>query len=326
MGHIAMTRLGFGGAWIGNLLHEVPEAEAAAAVSAAWDAGVRYFDTAPHYGLGLSERRLGAALSECPRDEIVISTKVGRMLVPNPAGASERDLANGFDVPAGLRRVWDFSADGVRRSLAESLERLGMARVDIALIHDPDESDDHEAAFRTAVPALVELRAQGAVRSIGVGSKSWQTLLPFVLETDIDTIMLAGRYTLLEQPALGELLPACQRRGVSVLNAGVFNSGILTREWPEEDLTYEYSRVPPALLDRARKIASVCRRHGTSLPHAALVFAAAHPSVASIVVGAERAAHILRAVELLAAPPPPAALWEELRAEGLLRPDAPTPS
>ena len=320
-----LTRLGFGAASVGNLYRAISDDAAAATISAAWDAGVRYFDTAPHYGLGLSERRLGKALRERPRAELVVSTKVGRRLVPNPGGEHERDLDNGFDVPTDIRRIWDFSADGVRRTLAQSLERLGLARVDIALIHDPEESDDPDAAVRTAYPALAELRAEGAIASVGVGSKNWQILRRFVDETDIDVIMLAGRYTLLEQPALDELLPACQRRGVSVLNVGVFNSGLLARDWPEEDDLYEYRRAPPELVARARTIASVCRRHGTSLPHAALVFAAAHPSVASIVVGSARPEHIVRSAELMAAPPPPAALWQELRAQGLLRPEAPTP-
>jgi D-threo-aldose 1-dehydrogenase len=321
-----VTRLGLGGAPLGNLLQAISDEDAAATIDAAWDAGVRYFDTAPHYGLGLSELRLGKALRGRARNDFVVSTKVGRRLVPNPGGDRQRDLANGFDVPAGLRRVWDFSADGIRRTLTDSLERLGLARVDIALIHDPDESDDPDAAIRTAVPALAELRAEGAVATIGVGSKSWQILRRFVDETDIDAIMLAGRYTLLEQPALDELLPACQRRGVSVLNVGVFNSGLLARDWPEHDDTYEYRRAAPELVARAREIAGVCRKHGTSLPHAALVFAAAHPSVTSIVVGATEPGHIRRAAELLASPPPPPALWQELRARGLLRPEAPAPS
>jgi D-threo-aldose 1-dehydrogenase len=323
---LGVTRLGFGGASVGNLYREVSDEDAAATVGAAWDVGVRYFDTAPHYGLGLSERRLGQALRDRPRAELVVSTKVGRRLVPNPGGENQRDLDNGYDVPAGVRRVWDFSADGIRRTLTESLDRLGLARVEIALIHDPEESDDPDAAVRSAYPALAELRAEGAIAAVGVGSKNWQILRRFVDETDIDVIMLAGRYTLLEQPALDELLPACQRRGVSVLNVGVFNSGLLARDWPEEDDPYEYRRAPPELVARARKIARVCRQHGTSLPHAALVFAGAHPSVTSIVVGSARPEHIVRSAELMAAPPPPAALWQELRAQGLLRPDAPTPS
>jgi len=322
---VEVTELGFGAASIGNLYKVVPDEEAAAAVTAAWDRGVRYFDTAPHYGLGLSERRMGAVLAGYPRNGYTLSTKVGRLLVANPGGADKRDLDNGFDVPATLRRQWDFTADGVRRSLDESLERLGLNRIDLVLIHDPEESDDPEAALAQAYPALHELRSQGVIGAVGVGSKQVQILHRFVTETELDTVMLAGRYTLLEQPALDDLLPACEKHGVSVLNVGVFNSGLLAREWPEDGGKYEYGDAPPELVERARRIAAVCREYGTSLPHAALVFAGAHPTVASVVVGAGRAAHMLRDADLADAPPPPAGLWDALVAQGLLRPDAPVP-
>jgi D-threo-aldose 1-dehydrogenase len=323
---VAVSALGFGAASIGNLYRAVPDEQAAATVATAWEAGVRYFDTAPHYGLGLAERRLGEALAGYSRDEYVLSTKVGRLLVADPAGAERSDLAHGFDVPAASRRVWDFSADGVRRSITESLDRLGLDRVDVVLIHDPEESDDPRSALVDAYPALHELRAQGAIGAIGVGSKQIEILGRFVDETEIDVIMLAGRYTLLEQPALDDLLPSCHRRGVSVINVGVFNSGMLAADWPQDGARYEYRDAPPELLDRARGIAAACRRHGTSLPHAALVFAAAHPSVASVVVGAGKPAHIRRNAELFAAPPPPAQLWADLMADGLLRADAPIPN
>lgn len=323
---VAVTALGFGSAPIGNLYRAVAEEQASATVATAWDAGVRYFDTAPHYGLGLAERRLGRALARYPRDEYVVSTKVGRLLVPDPDGAGRTDLDNGFEVPADLRRVWDLSVGGVRRSLDESLGRLGLDRIDVALIHDPDESDDPEAALTHAYPALHELREQGVVGAIGVGSKHLAILGRFVAEADIDVVMLAGRYTLLEQPALDDLLPACLRRGVSVVNVGVFNSGLLASDWPDRDARYEYAAAPADLVDRARRIAAVCRRHGTTLPRAALAFAGAHPSVASVVVGVERPEHMRRNAELFAAPPPPEQLWAELVAEGLLRADAPIPS
>lgn len=322
---VDVTALGFGAAPIGNLFKAVPDEQAAQTVTAAWDAGIRYFDTAPHYGVGLAERRMGAVLRGYPREEFVLSTKVGRLLVPDPDGEGRSDIDNGFEVPATTKRVWDFSADGVRRSIAESLERMGLDRVDIALIHDPEESDDEEAALTSAYPALHELRAQGVVGAIGVGSKQSQILGRFVDESDIDVIMLAGRYTLLEQPALDDLLPACLRRGVSVLNVGVFNSGLLASDWPADDARYEYGDTPGELLDRARQLAGACQRHGTSLPRAALAFAAAHPAVASVVVGAGLPGHIRRNAELFAAPLPPAGLWEDLRSSGLLRPDAPVP-
>ena len=321
---VAVTALGLGAAGLGNLFAAMPDGVAESIVDAAWQRGVRLFDTAPHYGLGLSERRLGAALSGRPRDGYVLSTKVGRVLVDNPAGGS--DLDNGFDVPATLRRAWDFSAQGVRHSLAASLERLGLDRVDIALIHDPDDSGDPRAALDQAYPALDALRAQGVVGAIGVGSRHCGTLTRFVTGTDIDTVMLAGRYTLLEQPALDELLPACERRGVSVLNAAVFNSGLLAVDRPDASRPYEYRPVPAALLDRALRIAAVCERYGTSLPGAALAFAAAHPAVAAVVVGAAAPEQLVRNAELLAAPAPPAELWHELVAGGLLRPDAPVPA
>ncbi|MBT8227998.1 MAG: aldo/keto reductase [Dactylosporangium sp.] len=319
---VTVTALGLGGASIGNLYRAVSDADADAVIEAAWAAGVRYFDTAPHYGLGLSERRLGARLRGLPRDEYVLSTKVGRLLVPDPAGADRRDR-DGFDVPATTRRAWDFSADGVRRSLDDSLRRLGLDRVDLALIHDPEEGDP-VAALAEAYPALHELRDWGVVGAIGVGSKRWQTLARFVAETDIDAVMLAGRYTLLEQPALAELLPACATRGVSVINVGVFNSGLLAVEHPDAEQHYEYGQAPDRLVRRAQRIAEVCRRHRTTLPAAALAFSGAHPAVASIVLGSGRAAHLRRNAELLALPPPPG-LWQDLVDHELLSPTAPTP-
>jgi D-threo-aldose 1-dehydrogenase len=318
---VAVTRLGLGCASVGNLYSAIPDDTAEAIVDAAWTAGVRYFDTAPHYGLGLSERRLGSALRGRPRAAYTISTKVGRRLEPDPGGAGVRD-SEGFDVPADHRRVWDFTPDGVRRTLAGSLDRLGLDRVDIVLLHDPEE---HVAeALGLAYPVLHELRAQGVVGAIGVGTRRHDVLRRFVMDTDIDAVMLAGRYTLLEQPALDDLLPACLERGVSVLNAAVFNSGLLAVDRPAGTATYDYLPVPPDKLARARRIAEVCRRHGVSLPAAALAFAGAHPAVVTVVAGAARPEEVRRNAALAAAPPP-AALWADLVAEGLLRPDAPTP-
>jgi D-threo-aldose 1-dehydrogenase len=323
---VTVTDLGLGTASLGNLYHEVSDEAAAATIDAAWAAGIRYYDTAPHYGLGLAERRLGAGLRCRRRDEFVVSTKVGRLLVDNARDTGARDLDNGFDVPANLRRVWDFSADGVRRSLSESLCRLGLDRVDIALIHDPEESDEPGAALEYAYPALDEMRAQGVLGAIGVGSKQIQILTRFVAEADIDIVMLAGRYTLLEQPALDDLLPACEARGVGVVNVGVFNSGILAEDWPDGTAAYEYGTAPLPVLERAQRIARACRQYGVSLPRAALAFAAAHPLVCSVALGAGTPEHIARNVELMTQPLPPADLWRELVADGLLRPDAPVPS
>jgi D-threo-aldose 1-dehydrogenase len=289
---------GFGGAGIGNLFSAVSDEEALAAVDAAWDAGVRYFDTAPHYGLGLSERRLGAALRRRPRAEYVLSTKVGRLLVPHAGGGRDDE---GFDVPATHRRVWDFSRDGVRRSLEQSLERLGLDSVDVALIHDPEHH--WRQAVSEACPALAELRDQGVIKAIGVGMNQWRMPAAFVRETDLDVILLAGRYTLLDQSAAAELLPLCLERGVPVLAAGVFNSGVLA--------THDHVPAPPELLDRARRIAGVCERHGVTLPQAALAFPLRHPAVAAVVVGMRSAAEVERN-RALAANPVPEALWSDL--------------
>jgi len=320
---ISFGRLGLGCAQLGNLYTAMTDDVGAATVAAAWDAGVRYFDTAPHYGLGLSERRLGAALRARHRDAYAISTKVGRLLVPDPAGAGRRD-AEGFDVPADHRRVWDFSADGMYRSVADSLERLGLDRIDLVLLHDPEEHAD--TAIDEAYPALHKLRAEGAVRAIGIGSKQLAVLNRFAAHTDLDAVMVAGRYTLLEQPALDTLLPECGRRGVSVINVGVFNSGLLAEETPRGGLPYEYAQAPPEMVARASAIAAACGRHGTSLPAAALAFAGAHPAITTVVVGAQGPDQVRRNAALASAPPPPAALWADLVAGGLLRPDAPVPA
>jgi D-threo-aldose 1-dehydrogenase len=319
---VAVTRLGLGCASIGNLYAATSDEAAAATVDAAWAAGIRYFDTAPHYGLGLSERRLGAALRGRPRAAYTVSTKVGRRLEADPAGAGGRDR-QGFDVPADHRRVWDFTADGVRRTLAGSLDRLGLDRVDVVLLHDPE--DHLRDALTLAYPVLHELRAQGVIGAIGVGTRRHDVLRTFVLETEIDVVMLAGRYTLLEQPALDDLLPACLHRGVSVLNAAVFNSGLLALDRPSDAAKYDYLPAPAAVLDRARRLADVCRRHGVPLPSAALAFALGHPAVAAAVAGAASPEEVRRNAALVAGEPPPAALWTDLVAEGLLRPDAPTP-
>lgn len=310
---LSVSEYGFGAAPIGNLFTAVSDAEAGAAVDAAYDAGFRLFDTAPHYGLGLSERRLGAALAGRPRDSYTLSTKVGRLLVPAPTGGPAGRDDQGFDVPADLRRVWDFSRDGVRRSLEESLERLGLDAVDIVLIHDPD--DHWEQAVSEAYPALAELRDQGVVKAVGVGMNQSEMLARFVRETGVDMVMLAGRHTLLDQSGEEELLPLCQERGVSVVAAGVFNSGLLATHDPSG--TYDYAPAPAPLLARARRIAAVCESHGVTLPQAALAFPLRHPAVASVVVGARSAAEVARNAALTARPVPEG-LWAELAAEDLI--------
>ncbi|GAB3824229.1 aldo/keto reductase [Dactylosporangium cerinum] len=307
-------RLGLGCAQLGNLYHEIDDERAHATVDAAWDAGVRYFDTAPHYGLGLSERRLGEALRGRRRDQYTISTKVGRLLVGDPSYAGGMDT-EGFVVPATHRRVWDFSRDGIRRSLEASLARLGLDRVDVALLHDPEEHS--EVALRTGFPALAELRDEGLVGAIGAGSKDAAILTRLVTEYAPDVVMVAGRFTLLEQPARETLLPACAAAGVEVFNVGVFNSGLLAVDDPGADLPYEYGAAPVALVAKARAIAGVCDRHGTTLPAAALAFAAGHPAITAVVVGADSPEQVRRNAALAIAPPP-GALWPALREAGLL--------
>ncbi|MFI7424734.1 aldo/keto reductase [Nonomuraea sp. NPDC049684] len=303
---IDLPRVGLGGAPLGNLYQAISGEQARATVDAAWDSGVRLFDTAPHYGLGLSERRLGAALAE--RSGYVLSTKVGRLVVPSRV----RDDDEMFDVPVGLGRAWDFSADGVRDSLEDSLARLGLPEIDIALIHDPD--DHLEQALAEAYPALAELREQGVVKAIGVGMNQWQAPLRFVRETGVDVVMLAGRYTLLDQSGL-PLLDECAERGVRVLAAGVFNSGLLATPAPSG--TFDYAPAPAPLLDRAARIAGVCERHGVSLPQAAMAFPLRHPAVASIVLGARAPEEVLANAALWSRPVPEE-LWLELAGEGLL--------
>lgn len=300
--NVEVTEIGLGTAQLGDLYEELDQAEATAIVDAAWDSGVRYFDTAPHYGLGLAEARLGVALQRRPRDEYVVSTKVGRLLVPDGFG--------------GLVRQWDFSAAGVERSLEESLARLGLDRIDIALIHDPQEH--LEDALATAYPALAKLKDSGVVGAIGVGTGDIRSLTSFVLDTEVDALMIAGRFTLLEQPALAEIIPACAARGISVLNAGVFNSGLLATPHPLATARYEYSAVSADLLDRARQLAEAAQRHGTTLPQAALKFAARHPTVASLVLGADSPGQITENVRLAGEDRSMDDLWRELEVAGLL--------
>jgi D-threo-aldose 1-dehydrogenase len=311
---VLLTELGFGAAQGGNLYRARSEQTFAAAVDAAWDAGIRYFDTAPHYGLGLSERRLGAALRARPRDDYVVSTKVGRLLVPSPGTAHLTD-AEGFEVAADHRRVWDFSRDGVLRSLEASLERTGLDRIDVVYLHDPD--DHWQQAATEAVPTLVGLRDQGVIRAIGAGMNQSAMLTRFVRETDIDLVMCAGRFTLLEQGALHDLLPAAEEEGVAVVIAGVYNSGLLARDRPPADARYNYQQVPAALLDRARRIAQICESYGTTLPEAALAFVRTHIAVSCTVVGLGSTAQVKENVRRAGADVP-AGLWPALVSAGLI--------
>ncbi|MPV48496.1 aldo/keto reductase [Pseudactinotalea sp. HY160] len=311
-------RLGFGAAGFGNLFAERSEEQVRQIAEAAWDAGMRYFDTAPHYGLGLSERRLGAFLATKPREEFVLSTKVGRLLTPvsNPTGAL--DLANDFHVPADHERVQDYTAGGIRRSIEDSLERLGLDRIDIAYLHDPDKAEiGLDAALDQALPALEQLRDEGIVEAVGVGSMSTAAMVAAVRRADLDVLMCAGRYTLLEQGAAAELLPLCLERDVRVVTASIFNSGLLARATPSRSGRYEYGAVPPELYERAVAIAAVCARHGVELPTAALQYTLRHPAVAAVVVGISRLEQVAQNNERMAVPVPDR-LWSDLAAEGLI--------
>lgn len=311
--------LGFGAAGIGNLYRAISDDDAAAAVQAGWDGGIRYFDTAPHYGLGLSERRLGAALAGKPRADFLVSTKVGRLLVPaRPLGPGQTRARDdeGFDVPADTVRRWDPSEAGIRRSLEESLQRLGLDYVDVLYLHDPDVYD-LEAGIRQALPALEKLRAEGLVKAIGVGANTVWGLQECVQRADLDLIMLASRYTLLEQPALAELLPACTAKGVGVVNVGVYNSGLLSRNTVPDDARYDYGPAPVPVLERARVLAACCTEFGVELPTAALQFSLRHPTVRTVVVGVSTAEQIRQNIARMNQSVP-AELWEALRHRGLI--------
>jgi D-threo-aldose 1-dehydrogenase len=314
------TDLAFGAAAIGNLFTAVSDEDARATVDAAWDAGIRVFDTAPHYGLGLSERRLGAALRARPREEFVLSTKVGRILepVPGPAEGDDPDGddpvcedpvgedPDGFAVPAAFRRVWDFSGDGVRRSIEASLERLGLDRVDSVLIHDPD--DHEEQAISEAYPALAKLRSEGVIGAIDVGMNQTRIPLRFMRETNIDFVLLAGRYTLLDRSGT-ELLDEASERGVGIMIGGVFNSGLLVD--PKPSSTYNYVTVPPEILNEALRLKEVCGQHGIPLRAAALQFPYRHSAVKSVLIGARSPEEVRDCVEM-ARLPIPDALWAEI--------------
>lgn len=329
---LEVTTLGFGAAPIGGFRASMPDRDAIAIVDEAWAQGVRLFDTSPFYGYGRSELRIGTALRDRPRDAFVLSTKIGRTLRP---------LRPGETPPEGLRKgglpgfvpTFDYTYDGVMRSVEQSCLRLGIARIDVLLVHDVDfwtigDKALLEERFRTVMDsgyrALDELRRAGVVGAIGCGLNESDMCLRFARAGDFDCMLLAGRYTLLEQGALAELLPFCVQRGMSIILGGPFNSGILAGP-VREDAWYDYAPAPAALLDRARRIEAVCTRHAVPLPAAALQFPLAHPAVASVIPGAlaveevaQNAAHLRRAI--------PPALWAELRHEGLLDPAAPVPT
>lgn len=327
---LAVTPLGFGGAPLGNLFAAVPEMEAQATLQTAWDAGVRLYDTAPLYGLGLSESRVGGFLRGRPRDTFVLSTKVGRVLEDC---SPEKAMPDKFiDVPS-RRFDYDYSYDGVMRSLEDSLERLGLDRIDILLCHDVDvfthgtqaAADQRVEEFMASgYRAALSLREQGTVRAIGAGLNEWEIAERMARAGDFDLFLLAGRYTLLEQTALDSFLPFCESRGIGILLGGPFNSGILATG-ARDDAVYNYSPAPPDILERVARIEAVCAAHAVPIAAAALQFPLAHPSVFTTIPGARQPEEVVRAVETLESPIP-AALWSDLRSAGLLHDAAPLPA
>lgn len=325
---LPVSAIGFGGAPLGDLYARLDDGEAIAAVEAALASGITLFDTAPLYGHGLSEHRFGTALRRVPRERFLVSSKVGRWMRPGGPRGDGSNFVGGLPHEA----VFDYSYDGAMRSIEQSLLRLGLDRLDIVLIHDVDVwthgAERIEARFREAMEgayrALAQLRAEGAVTAIGVGVNEADMCLRFAQAGDFDCMLLAGRYSLLEQPALDAFLPLAQEKGIAVLVGGVFNSGILATG-AVSGARYNYRPAPPEILDRVRGIERVCRAHGVALADAALQFPLGHAAVASIVLGAVSPHEVRRNVEALRRRIP-AALWSELKAEGLLNEAAPTPS
>ena len=314
MSDLVLGRLGFGTADIGNHVRAMTDEQARELLETAWEGGIRHFDTAPHYGLGLAERRLGAFLATKPRDEYVVSTKVGRLLEPNPDGADRLD-DEGFVVPAETRRVWDFTEAGVRRSLEESLIRLGIGAVDVVYLHDPERWDLH-TALELGLPALCRLRDDGLVSAIGVASMSTDALLAGARSAVLDLVMAAGRYTLADQDAAAAVLPACRENGVGVVAAAVFNGGLLAAK-PTEQSTFDYRAVPDDILARARRIEAVCATYAVPLAAAALQFPLQDDVVRSVVAGGVAPGQVRENVAHMSVPVPDA-LWEQLDAEGLV--------
>ena len=320
---VCVTRLGLGSAPLGGntaadgLYGGAVFDESLRIVDKAYEAGVRYFDTAPLYGWGKSEARVGAALAGLDRDSLTISTKAGRVL--NPVS----DEARGPENLPELEDVFDYTRDGIRRSLEDSLVRLNTDRVEILLLHDADQGGLEKEGFETALPTLVELREEGVVKAIGCGMNEWEMTARFVRAFDLDYVLLAGRYTLLEQGALDEFLPLCEERGVKIAVGGPYNSGVLARDL-DGPVSYDYEIAPQSVIDRAKALGAVCRQNGVDLKAAAIQFVVAHPAVATVIPGATTLEELEQNLQMAQAPIPPA-LWEDLRSENLIHPDAPTP-
>jgi len=327
---IETTLLGLGGAPLGDLYEVIPEPRAAETIETAYRLGVRLFDTAPLYGMGVSEHRFGAVLRQKPheRHDFVMCTKVGRYLVPQDRSSVDRSVFKGG---LDFRLVADYSYDGTMRAIDQSFQRLGMNRIDVAHIHDVDVQTWGEEGYRQrfkeasdgAFRALAELRSQGVIKAVGVGVNETGPLLDFAAAGDYDCFMLAGRYTLLQPQALDELLPLCESRGIGVLTAGPYNSGILATG-ARPGAMYNYKPAPQPILDRVAQIETVAARYGVPLAAAAIQFPLAHPAVSAMVPGAVRPSEVEANVALIEHPIP-GDFWAELKHENLLRADAPTP-
>lgn len=322
-----VTLMGFGAAPIGNFLRTIAEAESEAMIHAAWQAGIRYFDTAPMYGHGLSEARIGHGLRWYPRKDFVLSTKVGRLLKAKPR--SQIDFRPWVDA-LPFEVIFDYSYDGTLRSIEDSLQRLGLESIDIAFIHDCDtftHGDRQPEVFRQAMDgagrALIRLRDEGVVKAIGLGVNEWEVCLAALRQQDFDCFLLAGRYTLLEQEALNEFLPLCQQRNAAVVLGAGYNSGILaTGAVP--GAKYNYAPAPPAIMEKVRRIEAVCKRHAVPLKAAALQFVLGHPCIVTNVLGTRTVAQLEDNIAQFKTMIP-IAFWEALKQEGLVREDAPLP-
>jgi D-threo-aldose 1-dehydrogenase len=315
---LQVTRLGLGGAPLGGLFQDVPEAEAVRTVRRALEMGINLFDTAPLYGHGKSEMRLGQALAGAERGSYVLATKVGRVLLPVKPGDLKPDE---FDNPAPFRPVFDFSYGGVMRSFEESLKRLNLERIDILHIHDPD--DHYEEAIQGAYRALAKLRSQGLIGAVGAGMNQAEMPARFARDGDFDCFLLAGRYTLIDQIGLKELLPLCVEKGISIIIGGPYNSGILATG-ARPGAKFNYADAPAEVMEKVRRVEDVCRRFSVPLRAAALQFPLAHPVVASVIPGARSVAELEENFRLMTHPIP-SDFWTALREAEIIPAEAPTP-
>ena len=328
-GGLTLTELGMGTAPLGNLYRAISDDEAHAVLERAWEAGVRYYDTAPLYGFGLAETRLNRFLRDKPREDYVLSTKVGRLLHPCPPEA-RTGIGKWFDVPS-RREIYDYSYDGVMRSIEASMERLGVDRVDMLFVHDIDVPNhgSREAVLAKCdqlmaggYHALERLRSEGTIKAFGAGVNEWEVCQHLAERGDFDLFLLAGRYTLLEQEALNSFLPLAQSRGIGIITGGPYNSGILATG-PVKGAYYNYDEAPTEILEKVRQIESLCKDHGVRLVDAAFQFPLLHPTTLSVIPGGQGQGEMESNIEAARAKIPPA-LWADLKSAGLMQQGAPT--